>query len=318
RRKGYHGYVNSSGLRHQRILVPGLAYLLAGGQQDLIDPAYRAVILLWLFLGAYWTSRYAILFGRHPALGLTFLLVPTVIVSLERMTIEIALAALAVAFALEARKEPSWRLYLILVAAVLARETGLLLTGGYLLHLLLRKKLIRAAIFSTSAFPWGVWSYVVRDTSSGFAMRVLQGESSRRKIHGWGFAGIIQRLGKPLRYRLLAGWKLWAVRVADYIGLSGMVTLAVMGVRMAFRRSPGPVELTAALSGIIALCFGNYTYWHHPVHYTRWLAPLLVLVGLTSISKKSWPAGLAILMIDLRIAVEFGPRALQVVESIFS
>ena len=40
-------------LRYRRILVPGLAYLLALGDQSRIDSAYRLVILGFVLLGCY-------------------------------------------------------------------------------------------------------------------------------------------------------------------------------------------------------------------------------------------------------------------------
>ena len=53
------------------------------------------------------------------------------IVTIDRLTIDVALAALCVAFAIEVQRGPSWRLWLVMAAAALSRETGLLLITGY-------------------------------------------------------------------------------------------------------------------------------------------------------------------------------------------
>jgi hypothetical protein len=147
RRSSISRYVDIPNVRYQRILVPGLAYLLVGGQQALIDLAYYVVILLSVFAGSFWLSRYASRHDRHPAWGLTFVLVPSVLVSLERMTGEVALAALTVGFALYATNVPSWKLYLILVGAAFTRESGLMLVAAYCLYCLWRLKFVRCLIF---------------------------------------------------------------------------------------------------------------------------------------------------------------------------
>ena len=49
--KGFSKHVDDPRLRWRRILVPGLAFLAAGGQQQLVDTAYVGVILCFVFLG---------------------------------------------------------------------------------------------------------------------------------------------------------------------------------------------------------------------------------------------------------------------------
>ena len=119
-------------LRYRRILVPALAWALALGRDSAIHAAYFAVILGFVFLGVYWLARAMLIQGRHPAWGLMFVLMPAALVSMDRMTVDVALAALTVGFVLYSSDEgPRWKLLLILACAALARETGLLLTAGY-------------------------------------------------------------------------------------------------------------------------------------------------------------------------------------------
>src|SRR5438445_7604793 len=58
-RNGFAALMDVPADRYRRILVPGLAWLLAGGRMELIDPAFDAVILGFVFLGAWWLARFA-------------------------------------------------------------------------------------------------------------------------------------------------------------------------------------------------------------------------------------------------------------------
>ena len=154
--KGFSKHVDDPRLRWRRILVPGLAFLAAGGQQRWVDTAYVGVTLGFVFLGTYWLACYCCLHRTHPAWALGFLVVPAVAISVERLTVDVALAALCVGFAVYAVR-PSWRLGGILVLAPLARETGigLVLTGG-LVGLAKRSWGLTAGAV-VSALPWLVW-----------------------------------------------------------------------------------------------------------------------------------------------------------------
>src|ERR1019366_4727173 len=76
--------------RSRRILVPLLAWALAGSQQGAIDGAY----------------------------GLVFLAVPATIVGVDTMTVDITLAALTACFAWHwgSGREPGWGLWFTLAA----------------------------------------------------------------------------------------------------------------------------------------------------------------------------------------------------------
>ena len=58
-RRGLADAIVGPAIFYQRILVPALAWLLALGRDGWIDRAYYAVILGFIFLGAYWSSRIA-------------------------------------------------------------------------------------------------------------------------------------------------------------------------------------------------------------------------------------------------------------------
>src|SRR5271170_1331201 len=83
--RGYAKYIDGPEQRYQRILVPALAYLLVAGHQPWIDGSYIAVVALFVFGGAYWVSRWAVLAGLHPGWAFAFLLVPATLISMDRM-----------------------------------------------------------------------------------------------------------------------------------------------------------------------------------------------------------------------------------------
>ncbi len=65
-------------------------------------------------------GRFAVSYGYRAWLGLFFALVPAVIVSMDRLTVDGALAACCAGFALYAHERSPGKLYAVLVAAALS------------------------------------------------------------------------------------------------------------------------------------------------------------------------------------------------------
>ncbi len=95
-RRNFAAYVDEPRYRGRRILVPGLAFLLALGHDGGIDRAYLAVIWMCTGWGVYWLGRLAQVRGYPEWLGLGFVLTPAVLVSIDRLTVDVALAACCV------------------------------------------------------------------------------------------------------------------------------------------------------------------------------------------------------------------------------
>ena len=166
-RRGFAGHIDNLSLRWRRIGVPALAWLLAAGNDRVIDYAYVAIQLVFVWLGTYWLSRYAEAQGKHAAWGVAFLLIPAVPVSLDRMTIDLPLAALTVAFALYAGSPQRAPLYAVLATAPLVRETGIILTAGWFAHSALRRDwraMVCSALTALPTLCW--WGYVRSQTSA--------------------------------------------------------------------------------------------------------------------------------------------------------
>ena len=156
-RQGTAAFVDNPRLRWRRILVPALAWLCVLGQSDFVDSAYFGVLLGFVFLGAYWLSRYFERYNLPPWWGAAFALVPAVLISMDRATVDVALAALCVGFALYAAAEPSWKVYPVLALAPLARETGLCLVVAFAVVQLRGRNWRGALLAAAAAVPFFAW-----------------------------------------------------------------------------------------------------------------------------------------------------------------
>ncbi|MEZ5361757.1 MAG: hypothetical protein R2748_05265 [Bryobacterales bacterium] len=133
-------FVDNPRLRWRRILAPALAYAAAFGQPGWVDPAFVAVLLAFTACGVWWMARLAVAANLPALLGLAFLTLPATFISLERLTIDVALAALCAGFALAVYGGGRRWLGAVLALAPLARETGIALAGAWAAAGLLRKR----------------------------------------------------------------------------------------------------------------------------------------------------------------------------------
>ena len=118
-------YLDDLRVRYRRILVPALAYSFALGNASWTPFAYVSVVLGFVFLGVFATARLFVANGLSTLHGLWFLLLPATLTSVDRMTVDVALAALLAVWLL--RPGVLWLRCIVLMAAALTRETGLLL-----------------------------------------------------------------------------------------------------------------------------------------------------------------------------------------------
>jgi hypothetical protein len=287
--------------------VPALAFSLAGGEARRVDVAYFFVILLFVFHGAYWLSRYATLHGATPIWGFGFLCVPAVIISLDRLTIDLPLAAFAVGFAYYARTGPSWKLYAVLLLAPLTRETGALLFGGYCLFLLWRRQWFRVVLFSTAALPTLGWYLVVHFKTGGYIAH-LSPEYPAEAFFG--------RFFEPVSYAL-PPVVAWTAIALDYVALVGALLALIFGVRAAVTKHLGPVEIAGALFVLMAIGMGGIVGWYEPYGYPRTLSPLLMFLALRGFSMSSWWGALPLGLVLPRIGLQLGPQALGILAGLF-
>ncbi len=170
------GAVPDPSLRFPRILLPGMAHLLAFGHPEWVDVSFLLCNLLFLGLGAYWLAQLLARAGWHPLFAALYAVVPVAIISLDRMTVDLALASLALGFAVYLDPESPWKLYVILVAATLCRDNGFLLWAAYAIRLLWLRRFRNVAVFATALMPAVLWTVWVRSTMPGgnaFGLRGL-------------------------------------------------------------------------------------------------------------------------------------------------
>jgi hypothetical protein len=313
--RGFQVYVDAPKLRYRRILVPGLAFLLAGGQPAWIDQGYISVMGIFVLLGAYWLSRWAVLTEFHAAWGLAFLLVPATLISMDRMTVDGSLAALSVAFVYFVKTRSAAKLYVILVLACLARETGALLLVGCCISEFVFRRFSRAVLWGTAGLPTLAWYWFLDTQTQISASRATPQWFLRR----FG-PGLIGRLFDLPRYPLPATIETIA-RSADAIALIGMLCSVIVAVVLLINRPLSPILIAAALYVVLATTLASIRYWETCYEYSRVFSPLLVLTALESVSAKrsfhGWLWGLLpTALVDTRIGLQLGPQIIGVVRGL--
>lgn len=304
-------YIDAPQLRYPRILVPALAYLVVLGQARFIDAGYFTVVLGFVFLGCFWTSRFAELRQRHPLWGFLFLAVPSVLISIDRMTVDVALAALCVGLALFAAEGRNRPLLLLLIAAPLVRETGPALTAAYCLWVLLRGESRRAIYGALTILPFAIWCLYV-------------------KLH-FVARGLGPLLSPPLRD--LAGVLLhpnsypWSpamnaiVVSADLLALAGSLAAIGLAFRFGVKRS-GPLwEYMLLATGVVGLALALFAIrgvWVQAYAHARVLSVLFVPLALRSLERRSWSDLAPILLVLPRIGMQVFPQVAGVVRGLVS
>ena len=280
-------------LRFPRILAPGMAYLLALGHSEWVDSAYRLCLLFFLGLGAWWLARLLERRGIDPWFAVLYVIVPVAIVSLDRMLVDLAVTSLALGFAYYVEKgESGWKLWLVLAAAALCRETGMLLFPAYALRLLWQLRFARIVLFATSLIPGAAWTLWVRASIPGAA---ALGPSMLYPLYG-----MVQSILHPRHYEFAAPL------VAAIVGL-WWVQLAgiLLGCGMALRRGLGLDALANAcfLWACFALCLPPGVY-DDPYAGARVLGPMLLFLGL----RGGW-GWAPLLLVTPRVWLELGAQA---------
>jgi len=295
-RKGSAAVIANAPFRYQRILVPALAWLVAFGQDRWIHPAYYGVVLGFAFLGVYWLSLFASRAGLAAAWGFAFLLTPATITSVDRMTVDIALAALTAGFALYASEPPDWRVLVVLACAALSRETGALLILGYAAYLFTRKNIRGGLLAAATAVPATAWflflSHGQKSTLPGYG--------------GWiPMAGFVHRLRLPLRYHHVSALERIAAHALDLVALAGVALALFYAARLALRRTwDGRAAAVCALAlSVVFLRSG--AVWFDAYAFGRVLTPFLLLTAMLSLGVRPKAAFLPLLLVDARIGLNF-------------
>ncbi len=270
-RRGFVSYADNGPLRWRRIGMPAAAWALGLGRDESIDWAWIALQIGFVSLGAWWLGAWA------PAL----LLIPATLVSLDRMTVDLALVVCAIGIL---RFPQSRWVYALLLAAPLIRETGILLVAGFVLY----RRDWRAILCALPAIAW--WLYVRSqlppDGTAWFA--------------SWPLAGLVARTLEPLPGRGLA----W---LTEQIALAGY-WLAMLLPFWALRRRYDLPEITAVCIALFFAALGRSDIWDSAYATGRTLSPVLVMLGSIAIRDRQWLFAAPTLLILPRILLQFAAQ----------
>jgi hypothetical protein len=288
--------------RYRRILMPGLAAALSFGHASWVDPAYIAIFLLFIYLGTFWLSRWAQSHGFAAVWGLLFLLVPATLACVFFMVVDVATAALTVGMACYAVRREDKKLYLVLLAAGLSRETGLILPLGYCCWLLSQREVRRAFVFGTSMIPavgWFLWVQR-RFPPGGF-------EYVTSPIP---FVGIYRGIVHHYVYKQPV--LLWL----DFLAMAAMAAAVGMALYFAVRRKTWNALTFVGLGfAVLAALISHEGVWSEVNGFGRHFSPLLITVGLTAAIERKWWFLAPILLIDLRILTVYVNHAARILEA---
>jgi hypothetical protein len=301
-------FIDNVRLRWRRILLPALAFAAAGGDPERVDSAYSAVVLAFVFLGTWWAARWCAGCGRHPGWCLVFLLVPAVLVSLDRYTVDVALAALCVGFARLGRAlddgEPSgtgsaWGVVAVAAVAPFARETGVVLAGALAIHWLLQRNWRRAALACAALAPYGAWLWYVA-ARAGRDQTVFASYVP--------FRGLMVRTLDPLQGPLGTRW-LFTAAVLDYVGVLGIWLAAALVAVLLWKGKRDLVTIAAALFTVVFVAFLEQPQvWAGVYTFGRTMSPLLIFLALAGAARRWWMLLLPLAMNVPRLALQLEPQ----------
>jgi hypothetical protein len=295
-RRGSADAILSPTFRYQRILVPALAWCLAFGRDAWVDPAYYAVILAFLFLGVYWLTQIAAAEILHPAWGLAFALAPAAIISIDRMTVDIALAALTLGFVWYVERREDWKVVVILACAGLTRETAVSMIAAYALYLLTRKRFFAAACTAAAALPALIWF--------AYLARIHPEPTALAAVLGWiPLSGLIDALAHPWSYGLTPFKNTVAV-FFDYVAQAGIIVALALSVRLAIQRRWTPETAMIYALALPSLFIKPSDFWPNVFGFSRPFTPLLLLVALQYF-ERPWLAFVPMFMVDSRLSLNF-------------
>jgi hypothetical protein len=307
-RRGFAASIDAPRLRYRRILVPALAWLLAGGDDSRTDAAYIGIVLGFVALGAFWMGRLGVVAGYGPRSAFAFALVPAVLISVDRLTVDVALAACCVGFVLYLRDSQGVKLYAVLLAAALTRETGLLLIAGYVFWLISGRRIRDAMLFATSALPAACWYvYVSQHTipaASGF-------------LTPFAFSGMLGRALHPAAIDQAFAIRI-LVWILDLLALCGVAGALLWTLLKALRRTVTPLTISIYFFALLAILLTPGDPWSDVYAFGRTLSPLLLLCALDGLAEGiEWPA-FAMVLVDPRIGLQLSVQILKVVRGMVS
>jgi hypothetical protein len=300
--RGFAAAMDSPRFRYRRILVPLCAWMLAGGQDRFVDAAYLAVVLLSVFAGTWWVAK------MYAGWSLAFLAVPAVLISLDRLTVDVALAALVIGVVYYARRESWSAVFVLCVLAALVRESGWLVPAGVAAWSLFERRFARALAMGASVIPAAAWyAYVHAHTSPLVA----------DFISPVPFAGLLRRLVTPFWYPFTP-LATAAAMAGDYLALAGIlaaVAYCAWYARDLARRPEGFIAFAfVALVAVVS----TSAIWNDIYGFTRGYSPLILLIGLDGLRIRRVAGALPLALMAPRLVLQLCPQLLHIARGLLA
>jgi hypothetical protein len=294
-------------IRYRRILLPGMAYLVALGRQRWIDVSYIGCNLAFLFLGSWWLALLLIRLRIHPWLAALYVLAPASVISLDRLVVDLALTSLCLGFAVYACSGPKWKLYTVLVAAALCRESGFLLTAAYALHMLALRRFRPGLLCTTAILPAVAWNaYVSLWIKGGPAFEL------REFVPLW---GLIRTLWHPTAYPFGPVTNA-AIRAFDGLELAGVALAMALAFRDLRQALFEPVRTACLLWAVFGLTLSEFV-WTDCYATARIMSPLLLFLFLRSFAGQEKLGRYPLAMVVPRVWLEITPQILGVLRGLW-
>jgi hypothetical protein len=190
--------------------------------------------------------------------------------------------------------ESRWKVLPILVCAALTRETGLLITAGYGVFLLSRRRFGDLLWTAASALPAIVWYVYV---SRNVPPESLAGIPSWIPLAGW-----IERVAHPFVYPL-PHWPALVATEMDYVALAGVALMLGHAILLAWRRRWNARVAVIYVFAAAIVFIGSRSVWEDAFGYGRVVTPLLVLLAAEGSHPRLSFGPVA--LIDARIGLNF-------------
>ncbi len=280
--------------RYRRILLPAVAFLLAGGRQEWIDWAYLSANLLFLYAGAWWLSRYLDLLGLDPRWAVLFVLTPAALISLERLTVDLAFTALCVGFALYMRLGREVAALALLVPACLCREMGLVLAGAGCVASLANRSVVKAAVWAAGAAPAALWYFYV-------SLRVPESVEIRlsRLVP---FRGMLRALREPVGYPFGDAVNV-ALGLLDRACVLALIAAFLSSLWLLRRNGLNWMRVAVVAWGLLAVCL-TPGFYRDVYAAGRVFTPMLTYLVLDGYGSAGGKAAVPLLVMMPRYAVQ--------------
>jgi len=292
--------IPSPTIRYPRILLPGLAYLLALGRQRWIDASYFACNLAFLFLGAWWLAQLLARNLLNQWFAVFYLLVPATLISLDRMVVDLALTSLCLGFAVYLKSAAHWKLLAIVSLAALCRDTGFVLAIACCLHNAAQRRFRACLPFIAALIPAVLW-YAYVDAH-------LPPEPFHIPIPVRGLLSILLRAAPYPFPAVLTD----TVTTLDWLELAGLLLAIGIGIGGWRKAACDPLAGACLLWSITGLILPPQEVYSG----ARILSPLMLYQFLESCRNGQSIGRAPLVMVTPRILAQLMPQAMTVAHAL--